>query len=205
MGEKGLPNIPLQLVLSDKVTTLAGVGDGGTAHMVVNSDTDGIVTFTMVPMNVDLRVKVVQMPAGAVPTLINRGNETVDSDLNSDLTTDSFRLSGGGAFTARDIGISMPGSVIVRYVNLVLICLVDLGLFTQSPLFAAFGMMPTEMGYKTRMKWESQGQRCSSSMPKRLRRLEAQEETRTNPRSLTRMAMLSLLVSLKMLTSGAAS
>ncbi len=114
VGEKGLPNVPLQLVLSDKVTTLADVGDGGTAHLIVNSDADGIVTFTMVPMNVDLRVKVTQMPAGAVPTLTNRGNETVDSDLNSDLTTDSFRLSGGGAFTARDIGISMPGSVIVR-------------------------------------------------------------------------------------------
>ena len=115
MAEKGIANVPLQLVLSDKVTPLSAVGNGGTAHLTLNSDADGTVTFTAVPINIDFRIKVVQMPTGAIPTLTNKGgDETVDSDLNSDLTTDAFRLSGGGAFTVRDIGISMPGSVIVR-------------------------------------------------------------------------------------------
>lgn len=114
MAEKGIAGVPLQLVLSDKVTPLTNIGNGGTSHLTLHSDADGTVTFTHVPMNIDLRIRVVQMPAGAIPTLTNRGDDTVDSDLNSDLTTDTFRLSGGGAFTARDIGISMPGSVIVR-------------------------------------------------------------------------------------------
>jgi hypothetical protein len=82
----------LQLV--DAETSAPLESTGGNAHVSQVTDKNGYVVFSGVPQNVNIRCRVVNSPPGAIPTSKGGGNESTDSDLNSNGLSDSFKLVG---------------------------------------------------------------------------------------------------------------
>lgn len=116
-GEMGIRNVDLRLVTTDKgiITNLSDQNNGGNAHTQLTTNENGLVTFTSVPQNVHLRVKVTGAPPGAIPTKKNAGkDDAVDSDLNNNGLSDYFRVVGGSSHSNVDLGYRMPESVMVR-------------------------------------------------------------------------------------------
>ena len=86
--------------------------NGGTAHQVLMTNADGIVTFTKVPRGLEMCVKVTNLPNGAIPTLQNveGSNEVNDSDLRSNGLSDTFKIEEGSSYshTSTDLSYLMP-------------------------------------------------------------------------------------------------
>lgn len=89
----------------------------GNAHEEILTGEDGFATFTGVPKGIRLRVKVLNRPMGAVRTHQNQGgDDSKDSDLGDDDTSDGFDLAtfSGSTFVSRNIGFLMPRDMEVR-------------------------------------------------------------------------------------------
>jgi len=91
-GEAGIPGVALQLILDSTKANLPDQQNGGNAHMQVITEADGRALFTLVPQGITLRVKVIQAPPKATITRKDQGDDQLDSDLNSNGTSNIFQL-----------------------------------------------------------------------------------------------------------------
>lgn len=117
-GEPGIMGVRLHLVTSDG-ERLHNSGGNGTAHLELETDEDGFVTFIKVPQGTKYRAMVTKAPPGAVPTASRQGGDsTLDSDLRSDGSSYEFMIhSSGAAYNSLDLGYRMPETVTVRVWN----------------------------------------------------------------------------------------
>jgi hypothetical protein len=114
-SEAGIKDVKLCLVMDDKVTNLGDQNSGGNAHQELITNADGFVSFTKVPQNKRLRVKVTNAPKGATVTASNRGDDSEkDSDLEQGNVSDSFMMTQAGDLTEIDLGYRMPTEMVVR-------------------------------------------------------------------------------------------
>lgn len=105
--EGGFEGIRVQLLNATTRLALPEQGNGGTAHQILTTGSDGRVRFTLVPQSTSIRIRVLDPPAGFRVSLKDRGtDEQLDSDLNSDHTTDPFTLPSDVTemFDMRDCG-----------------------------------------------------------------------------------------------------
>lgn len=99
-NEVGIKNVYLRLVQSN-YTDIVDTGIGGNAHEELVTDENGLVRFQKVPQDVSMRVEVIKKPEGAMPTHKNKGSNDVDSDLNTNGFTDSFKVEAGSGVYAQ--------------------------------------------------------------------------------------------------------
>ena len=115
--EKGIDNVKLQLVDAKNGKAIKNMKNDGTAHQVLKTDENGLVTFTKVPKGTKLKVKVLNAPKGAVQTK-TRGtkDKSMDSDLQKNSLSNWFDLSkfDGSTFGGIDLGYKMPDDVQIR-------------------------------------------------------------------------------------------
>lgn len=116
--EKGIEGVKLRLIYAKTGKNLEPQ-ESGTAHEEMVTDDSGIVTFSGVAKGVDLKVKVVNAPDGAVRATQNAGknkNEDTDSDLGKDGSSHSFNLAKftGSTFDSIDFGYLLPVDMTVR-------------------------------------------------------------------------------------------
>ena len=92
--------------------------NGGDAHEVKYTTKAGIVTFTEVPQDIQLKVMVWDAPEGGLPTTRNSklADESTDSDLHKNGMTDAFypKPDDTGVHSNIDLGYRMPETVIVK-------------------------------------------------------------------------------------------
>lgn len=117
-NEGGIEGVELRLITPNDSLGLPEQGNGGNAHKNLVTNELGVVMFTKVPQNVQLRAQVVGAPLGAVVADSRVGlNKTVDSDLRSDGTSFSFMLKVGSTHTSLDLAYRMPETLRVRVWN----------------------------------------------------------------------------------------
>lgn len=110
----------MQLVNNNKDKTPLEKQGSGTAGTKVMTNVEGYAAFTTVPQGVDLRVQVLNAPAGATSTLKDKGdNKELDSDLHSSGFSDNFRINIAGDFTEIDLGYRLPTEVKIRVVRII--------------------------------------------------------------------------------------
>jgi len=100
-----LEGVRLQLLFSNKSPIPESFG--GNAHEILTTGADGRVSFTSVKQGSTYVVKVLEMPAGLKPTHRNKGgNDQLDSDLRTNLFTDSFSFPNNidEIYDLRDVG-----------------------------------------------------------------------------------------------------
>jgi len=115
--ENGISGVELQLIWALGSATVEEQGNGGNAHDVLVTNEDGFALFHKVPIGKDLRVKVINAPAGSIRTGLNAGrDDNVDSDLRVDGTTTSFNLRSfkGDRLGKVDIGFQTPKDISVH-------------------------------------------------------------------------------------------
>lgn len=125
-GEPGISGVQIQLIDAKKKEPLTEItGGGSNAHEVVTTGEDGIAKFIKAPKALKMKAKVLNALKGSVHTTKANHKKTdateeTDSDLNKDMTSDSFSMSsftGDGAFGAIDLGFKMPKTMVVRAWN----------------------------------------------------------------------------------------
>jgi len=116
--EKGISGVVLALEQYNASEWSRVPDYGGTSHLDVTTDENGVASFTKVMQMTKCRVRVVDPPPGAMVTHRNKGgDDTRDSDVNSNGWTDSFYVNpseDGTEMTTVGIGYRMPGTVKVR-------------------------------------------------------------------------------------------
>jgi serine-aspartate repeat-containing protein C/D/E len=117
--EAGIPGVDLRLVLSNsEKSNLPSQDNDGNAGSKVTTNEAGYASFTMVPQDTRMHVKVINAPTGATVTKRNQGGDNeVDSDLQGNSISDRFTLTEAGDYTEIDLGYRMPTQMVVRVWN----------------------------------------------------------------------------------------
>jgi serine-aspartate repeat-containing protein C/D/E len=123
-NEPGISGVQLQIVTANNNLPLTSslIAAGSTCHQTLTTDSSGLVTFLKCPKATDLRAKVINAPAGSIPTTLvpDTGKAEVNSDLMSNGLSTVFNLlsfTGPTSFTAIDLGYQMPKDIVVRVWN----------------------------------------------------------------------------------------
>lgn len=116
--ELGISDVKLCLVRDNTARDrLPNLENGSNSHDEIATDGDGVAIFTGVPKGMRLRVRVVNVPSGALSTHRGRGSEaSLNSNLWRNDLTDSFDLASftGSTFNGIHVGYRMPRDMEVR-------------------------------------------------------------------------------------------
>lgn len=92
-GEEDLAGVKIKIVQSNG-KDLPQQGPNSTAHLELETDATGRVTFDEVPQGIDMKIKVTKKPGKYKKVTKKRkgSDRQLDSDLNSNMVTDKFKL-----------------------------------------------------------------------------------------------------------------